>query len=108
MHHNNRQNPRYQSYRRSQRNPSPKLYYDPLTGCYYYHEIVPTTINDSHYYSQNRPSIYVYTQHYATSSGNKRNTDEERPGVIITEVDDNYEPIDKTTKDYVDSVSVDE
>jgi hypothetical protein len=30
------------------------------------------------------------------------------PGVIITELDDNYEPIGKNKKEYVDEFSVDE
>ena len=102
-----RQNPRYQSNRRSHRNNRPKVYYDPATGCYYYHEIVPTTVNDSYHNVPNRPTLFVYTQDYTTGANKKRDVDD-RPGVIITELDDNYEPIDKNKKGHVDSVSVDE
>ena len=90
-----RQQPKYQSYRHSHKNNETTLYYDPVTGCYYYQEIIPTTtINDnSSYYTQNRPSVYVYTKY---TNGSRKEDKNDRPGVIITEIDDDGEPIDKT------------
>lgn len=119
----------------TQSTPETNLYFDPLTGQYFYSK--SQSQNQQFYYSQpahhsfQNPTFYAYREQQQQQQGNKKfhesnpnpnsngvdesSKDPSKQNVIITEVDDDDDDYDEnefklnskeTKKDYVDAISL--